>query len=223
MRHVLTPKLRLSEKMKQEVNPQDTSRGEAFNMWMSSPQPMVTFVKTFDVSRLLKISQKTGIKFNMLLCWCIGKAANQIEEFFLLPQDGKLFRYDKLALNVIVQNKAGGLSTCDIPFSDNIRQFNSFYLELTDNAVQNCENTSLDDCMIIGTSAMPHTELDCIINQYSGRYNNPFLAWGRYHKNWLKTMLPISFQFHHAQMDGAQAGKFLANIQEEINRNLYES
>jgi chloramphenicol O-acetyltransferase type A len=77
--------------------------------------------------------------------------------------------------------------------------------------------------MIIGTSAMPHTELDCIINQYSGQYNNPFLAWGRYHKNWLKTKLPISFQFHHAQMDGAQAGKFLANIQEEINRNLYES
>ena len=207
--------------MKQEVNPQKTSRGEAFNMWMSSPQPMVTFVKTFNVSRLLKMSHKTGIKFNVLLCWCIGKAANRIEEFYMLPQNGKLFRYDKLALNVIIQNKNGGLSSCDIPFSDDIRQFNSSYLELTDKASRTCENTSLDDYMIIGTSAMLHTELDCIINQYSGRYNNPFLAWGRFHKGWLKTTLPISFQFHHTQMDGAHAGKFLANLQEEINRLKY--
>jgi chloramphenicol O-acetyltransferase type A len=72
--------------------------------------------------------------------------------------------------------------------------------------------------MIIGTSAIPHTELDCIINQYSGRYNNPFLAWGRYHKGWMKTTLPISFQFHHTQMDGAHAGKFFASLQEEINK-----
>lgn len=207
--------------MKQEVNHQETSRGEAFNMWMLSPQPMVTFVKTFNVSRLLKVSQKTGIKFNALLCWCIGKAANRIEEFYMLPQDGKLFRYDKLALNVIIQNKNGGLSMCDIPFSDDIRQFNSSYLELTDKASRTCENTSLDNYMIIGTSAMLHTELDCIINQYSGRYNNPFLAWGRFHKGWLKTTLPISFQFHHTQMDGSHAGKFLANLQEEINRLKY--
>ncbi|MCR5712327.1 MAG: chloramphenicol acetyltransferase [Prevotella sp.] len=200
-----------------EVNPKETSRAQAFELWMSSPQPMVTFVKTFNVSRLLKMSQRTGIRFNVLLCWCIGKAANQIEEFYLLPQDGKLFRYDKLALNVIIQNKNGGLSTCDIPFSDDIRQFNSSYLELTDHAAQTCENTSLDDYMIIGTSAMPHTELDSIINQYSGQYNNPFLAWGRYHKGWLKTTLPISFQFHHTQMDGAHAGKFFASLQEEIN------
>ena len=201
-----------------EVNPKETSRAQAFESWMSSPQPMVTFVKTFNVSRLLKMSQRTGLKFNVLLCWCIGKAASRIEEFYLLPLDGKLFRYDKLALNVIIQNKNGGLSTCDIPFSDDIRQFNSSYLELTGHAAQTCENTSLDDCMIIGTSAIPHTELDCIINQYSGRYNNPFLAWGRYHKGWMKTTLPISFQFHHTQMDGAHAGKFFTNLQEEINK-----
>ena len=30
--------------------------------------------------------------------------------------------------------------------------------------------------------------------------------------------LTLSFQFHHTQMDGAHAGKFLANLQNEINR-----
>lgn len=61
--------------MKREINPQESSRAEAFTMWMSSPIPMVTLVKTFDVSRIVKISKRTGMKFTMLLCWCIGKAS----------------------------------------------------------------------------------------------------------------------------------------------------
>ena len=63
--------------MKTEINPIDTERAEAFEMWMTSPMPMVTLTKTFDVSKLLKASRKTGVKFNALLCWCIGKAAAQ--------------------------------------------------------------------------------------------------------------------------------------------------
>ena len=42
--------------MKQEINSQKSNRAEAFRMWMSSPMPMVTLVKTLDVSRLVKVS-----------------------------------------------------------------------------------------------------------------------------------------------------------------------
>lgn len=203
--------------MKQEVNPQETSRAEAFGLWMSSPMPMVTLMKTFDVSRIVKVSKRTGMKFTMLMCWCIGKAASQVDEFFLLPENGKLFRYDRLAINIVVQNTKGGISLCDVPFSDSVELFNASYLELTAQAAKTCENTALEDHMIVGTSALPQTELDCIVNQYSGRYNNPFLAWGKYRKGWFKTTLPVSFQFHHAQMDGAHAVCFLNALQKAID------
>ena len=54
---------------------------------------------------------------NMLLCWCIGKAASQIKEFYTLPEGDKLFRYDDLAINVIVNNDKGEsvLAMCLIP------------------------------------------------------------------------------------------------------------
>ena len=61
-----------------EVNPAETSRAYAFEMWMKAPMPMVTLFKALNVSRLVKISRKTGLKFNMLMCYCIGKAASQI-------------------------------------------------------------------------------------------------------------------------------------------------
>ena len=204
--------------MRIEVNPQDTSRAEAFELWMTSPVPMVTLVKSINVSRLRKLSRKTGFKFTVLLCWCIGRAASRVEEFFLLPMQGKLYKYDQLAVNVIVTNVKGGITLVDVPFSNELSRFNADYIRLTQQAETSCVSTSIDDCMIIGTSALPHTELDCIVNQYSGRYNNPFLAWGRYRRGLFKTTLPISFQFHHSQMDGMQACRFLNYLQEEINQ-----
>ena len=35
-------------------------------------------------------------------------------------------------------------------------------------------------------------------------------------KRLFKYYLTISFQYHHTQIDGAHAGKFLANLQKEI-------
>lgn len=202
--------------MKQEINSKDTGRAQTFELWMKSPMPMVTLVKTFDVTHLYRISKRRGLKFNMLLCWCIGKAASQIDEFYLLPEQGKLYRYDCLAINVIVNNKKGSISTCDIPFNDDLEQFCRDYNALTHQAAETCRDITNEEAMIVGTSAVVETELDCIVNQYSGIFNNPFLAWGRYKHGWLKTTLPISFQFHHAQMDGGHAARFLEELQKRI-------
>jgi len=204
--------------MKVEVNPQETSRAEAFELWMSSPMPMVTLTKTFDVSNVVKASRKLGIKFNALLCWCIGQAANQIENFYFLPEQGKFFKYNHIAINVIVNNIKGGLNSCDIPYSSDIKKFANDYLRLTTNASTNCTSSFLEDYMIVGTSAVIQTELDCIVNQYTDKFSNPMVMWGKYRKRWLKTTLPISFQFHHVQMDGAHAAKFLNLLQSKINR-----
>lgn len=67
------------------IDPKMTTRAEAFDLWMSAPNPMVTFFKTLDVTRLVKISKRHHLRFNMLLCWCIGKAACEVKEFYILP------------------------------------------------------------------------------------------------------------------------------------------
>jgi chloramphenicol O-acetyltransferase type A len=203
--------------MKQEVNPKDTSRAQAFEQWMKSPMPMVTLTKTFDVTHLYKICKRRNLKFNLLLCWCMGRAASRMEVFYLLPINGKLYKFDRLAVNVIVNNKDGGICSCDIPYNDDFEQFKADYQSLTQTAIDTCENSFDEEAMILGTSAITGTELDCIVNQYNGIFNNPFLAWGRYRKGWFKTTLPISFQFHHAQMDGGHAASFLEELQKTIN------
>lgn len=204
--------------MMHEVNPADTTRAYAFDMWMKAPMPMVTLIKTLDVSRLRRISRRQGLKFNMLMCWCIGKTASQIKEFYMLPVGGKLIMYDSLAVNAIVANSEGEVSSCDIPFSENLSKFNADYLRLTRQVAETCKNHDISESMVIGTSALAQYDIDGAVGMYSGIFNNPFMIWGSYRKSFFKTRLTVSFQFHHTQMDGAHAARFLSLLQAEIDR-----
>lgn len=206
-----------AKKMMKEVNPQDTTRAMAFELWMKAPMPMVTFFKTLNVSRLLNVSRKRKMKFNMLMCWCIGRAASQVKEFFLLPVGDGLVQYDSIAVNTIVANKEGEVSSCDVPFDDDLNRFNEDYLRLTRQVAETCENHDIADSMVVGTSALAQYEIDGAVGMYSGIFNNPFMIWGRYRKHLFKTTLTVSFQFHHTQMDGAHAARFLGLLQKEID------
>ena len=200
-----------------EVNPKETSRASAYELWLWAPNPMVTFFKTMDVTELIRTSRKRNLKFNMLMDYCIGKAAAPVKEFYLLPVGDKLMQYDSLAVNTIVKNRFGEVSSCDVLFSDDLETFNHEYLEYTSQTAESGQDRDLSaDCMVIGTSAIVETELDGAIGMNSGIYNNPFLIWGRTRKKLFRYVLPISFQFHHTQMDGAHAGRFLENLQREI-------
>ena len=205
--------------MAREVNPKDTSRASAYELWMGAPNPMVTFFKTLDVTNLIKKSKKKHLKFNMLLDFCIGKAAVSVKEFYILPVGEKLIKYDCIAVNTIVKNKTGEVSSCDISYTDNLEKFNQDYLKYTIQVTEACQDRDLsNDSMVIGTSAIIDTEIDGAVGMNSGIFNNPFIIWGRYRRKLFRYYLPISFQFHHTQMDGAHAGQFLRNLQSEINR-----
>lgn len=203
-----------------EINPALTTRAYAYEMWMQAPMPMVTFFKTLDVTNLVRISKKKGLKLNMLICWCIGEAASDIKEFYMLPVGDKLIQYDTIAVNTIVANRLGEVSSCDIPFSEDLNQFNSDYIRLTGQVAETCQNHDLTESMVIGTSALVNYEIDGAVGMYSGIFNNPFLIWGRIKNRFFRKYLTVSFQFHHTQMDGAHAARFLEELQHVFDFQL---
>ena len=204
--------------MTREIDPKATTRAYAYELWVKAPNPMVTFFKTLDVTNLIRISRKKKLKFNMLLDYCVGKAAADVKEFYVLPVGDKLMQYDRIAVNTIVKNRDEEVSSCDILFTDDLETFNRDYLKYTAEAAQSCEDRDLsENCMVIGTSAIVDTEIDGAVGMNSGIFNNPFMIWGRYRKKWFRYQLPVSFQFHHTQMDGAHAGRFLKNLQKNIS------
>lgn len=199
-----------------EINPEETTRAEAFRLWMDAPMPMVTLIKTVDVTRLVRFSRRKGLKLNMLMCWCVGRAASGIKEFYMLPVGRKLMQYDSIAVNTIVADSRGEVSSCDIPWSEDMAAFNRDYLRLTAEVAEGCRNHDITDSMVIGTSALARYDIDGAVGMYSGIFNNPFLIWGRYRRHFFRKTLTVSFQFHHTQMDGAHAAMFLDRLQKAV-------
>ena len=198
-----------------EINPEETTRAEAFRLWMDAPMPMVTLIKTVDVTRLVRFSRRKGLKLNMLMC-CVGRAASGIKEFYMLPVGRKLMQYDSIAVNTIVADSRGEVSSCDIPWSEDLAAFNRDYLRLTAEVAEKCRNHDITDSMVIGTSALARYDIDGAVGMYSGIFNNPFLIWGRYRRHFFRKTLTVSFQFHHTQMDGAHAAMFLDRLQKTV-------
>ena len=189
---------------------------------MKATMPMVTMTKTYDITHLLRISKRKGVKLNMLMCYAVVKAASSFKEFYMLPVKDKLMAFDNIAINTIVMTKDGGINTCDIPFSEDVRQFEADYLRITQLAQTSAEDITLgDDYMVIGSSALTKCELDSVVNVYAGFWNNPFVVWSKYRKGLFKTTLSLSFQFHHTQMDGPISTGFLNRLQEVMNSIKY--
>lgn len=204
--------------MVKEINPKETSRAGAFDLFMNFAYPMLTGIKTFDITNLMKVAQKTGTSKDLLLNYCIGKAAEPIQEFYLLPVEKKLMQYDSLAVRAVVTNKDNGKNNCDIETGKDLETFREQYTKITEESAQNCTDRELlNERMVIFTQAYEHIEMDGVIPAFSGKYNNPLLLWLKYKKKGFRYYLTVTFRYHHAQMDGEQAGRFFNNIQKEID------
>jgi len=198
-----------------EVDPRETPRAASWALYHNAPMPMVTLFKTLDITPLLRLKGR-GYRLNMLLCWCVAQAAEATPAFRLLPVGEKLVQYDGIGVSVIVANDQGGLNSCDLPYLAELEAFSRAYDELTGRVRRDCVDHELPDRMMVGTSSLVRYELDGAVNMYSGIFNNPFLIWGRYRREGERVMLPLSFQFHHIQMDGVEACEFLERFQRTI-------
>ena len=73
--------------MAQEISPKETTRAAAYELWMNAPNPMVTFFKTIDVTKIVRVSKKKNLKFNMLLDYgeckyeCLGMTNDEMKAY----------------------------------------------------------------------------------------------------------------------------------------------
>ncbi len=201
-----------------EIDPKETKRASAYAAWMNAPMPMSTIFKTLDVSGIYKASRGPVYDFDILLSYCIGKAASQVTEFYMLPTETSMAAYEQVAIRTAVLNREGFVSSCDIPFSWELRQFIQDYMALSKLVFETAGPRYLtDESMVIGTVALPDVEIDGSVNGYDGRTFNPILTWGKPRKRRFskKALLSITLQFHQAQMDGVHAAAFLQALGRE--------
>jgi len=204
--------------MIKEITAAEAGRQAAYDMWTQSMLPMVSVTVTFDITHLLQVSKDRGFRVNALLCYCIGRAANQIKEFHTLVLDKKFYWSDRIAVRPVLKDKNGALRTCDLEIEDSLEEFIKKYDVLTKEVWEKCESYSVDEAISIGTSCLSTSlVIDSMTNQYCEKMPNVYLGWGAYREEAQhKKTLSVSMHFHHVQMDGDVACAFMELVQEEM-------
>lgn len=205
--------------MRRKVTPQEAGRQFAYDCWIDNTMPMVTVVSTLDVTRVIRYSKKHKKKLNMLMCYCIVKAASKIKEMYTFLDGKQLFTSERMTIQTIIAREDGELRFCDLPYCDTLEEFNQYYENNTRRVKETGEHIIDGEGAPIYTSCVTNMYLDVAVNQFNDKFTQPFLAWGKYRKVFLwRYKLPISMQFHHVQMDGRAAGEFYNNLQSEFDK-----
>lgn len=180
---------------------------------------MVHITVTLDISHLVLLCKKNKhIPLNAALCYCIGKAANQVKECHLLLKGEEIIWSDIVNVQTIVKDKEGQLRFCDLPANDNLEEYVSQYYRLVKEVKEKCDNHFEEDRIFVGTSCVStRMPIDCCVNQWNDSFQNLFLMWGAYKKCFFrKYKLTMTMQFHHVQINGGEVCKYFEILQKEI-------
>ncbi len=206
--------------MKKIVTPAEAGRELEYNCWMKSKMPMVHITVTLDITRLLRFCKKhKGIPVNAAMCYCIGRAANQVKECHLLIKDEQIIWSDIVNVQTIVKDKEGNLRFCDLPTLDNLEDYAEQYYRLVREVYENCDNHFEDDRIFVGTSCVStRVPVDCCVNQWNDSFQNLFLMWGAFKRTFFgRRKLTMTMQFHHVQINGGEVCQYFEILQKEIN------
>ena len=207
--------------MKKVITPAEAGRELEYGYWINNRMPMVHITVTFDVTRLVRRHRRDKrMKMNILMCYCIVKAAQQVKEMHTQVSGKEMIWSDKINVQTILKDKNGQLRFADLPCTDTLEVFADNYYRISKEVWDTCEHHLDPEGHFVGTSCASTTlPLDSIQNQCNEDFMIPFLMWGAYRKcfPW-RYKLPISLQFHHVQMNGSEAVRFMELIQEEMNK-----
>lgn len=202
--------------IKSKVNLQKYKNKDMYERFIKEPFPSVCVTGSFDISNVWK-QKKKGHSLNALLCYCMLKAAQNIEEFHYSIKEDGLYYYNNVKTNAVVNGKDGLLYYADYKYFDNFLDFENEYKRVNEYCYENCTNFQEDTGALIATSAIPEFPFISISLGVSITFWDNFLLWGKYETKGLKKKLNISLRFHHATIDGQTAAKYFNELQKQFD------
>lgn len=210
--------------MKQEINIENWNRKEHFQFFDSFDDPYFGITTNLDCTNLYKEAKKKNIPFNSLLLHTIMETVNKTEEFKIRIEDDKLFIYNKINISSTIMRDDNMFC---FSYFDHDKNFEQFQLNLEKETTERkkTKGLPLDDnngrIDVIHYSAVPwfsFTEMHHPLS-LKGNRGIPKISVGKYFTENEILKIPISISVHHGIMDGYHVGKFLEELQKEMNKN----
>ena len=188
---------------------------EMFERFINEATPAMCVTGGFDVTNIYK--RKDKHRFNAMMCYCVAKAAQNMDEFhYSIGSDKKLYYYKNVKTNFASMGKDGVPYWGDVLYNDSFAEFEKEYEKVREYCHTNCKYYQIEGALI-STSAVTNYPFTSFSIDNSDIFWDFFLLWGQYVKEGAKVKLNITLRFHHAIMDMQTAGDFFNELQKQFN------
>lgn len=192
-------------------------RKEHFAYFNSLAYPYVGVTANVDITKLLREIKTKEWPFFLTLCYCAGKAANQIPEFRQRIIDGKIAEFDRCATSHTVALEDGTYCYCTLEHNLPFSAYLPYAIKKQEEAKQAAtiaeEQEEVYDKFFI--SSLPWISFAGLIQPVPvPADSNPRITWGKYFSQDDRTWLPVSVLCHHALVDGHHIADFYRLLEE---------
>ena len=189
---------------------------DMFERFIKEKNPAMCVSGCFDVTSIFKLKDKH--RFNVMMCYCVAKAAQNIEEFhYSIGADKKLYFYSNVKINFGVKAKDGIPYWGDVVYNDSFTDFAKEYERVRKYCYQNCKYYQVDNGALLSTSAVTNYPFTSFSIANSDVFWDSFLLWGQYYEDKKRIKLNMTLRFHHAILDVEHVGNFFNELQKQFD------
>jgi len=196
------------------------SRREAFELFRSFDFPYLSLTAEVDVTRLRCAEGSRRRSFTIELVHAIARAANAVAPFRQRIRGDGVVEHDVVHPSITVLAEDDRFRFCTLPFFDDADAFATSSAARIEEARRTGSiflEPDRDDFLFM--TAIPWVSFTGFVHPVplDPPDSVPRFAWGRFHEQDGRIVLPLNVQAHHALVDGIHVGRFYECVQEFLD------
>ena len=203
---------------------QNWSRGGVFYYFSEMAPTGYSVTVKMDITRMKACLKERGYKFFPAYLWLVTKTLSKQKEFMIAEVEGKLGYYNILTpLYAAFHEDDKTFSLMWTQYDDDFKEFHRAYLE--DQKQYGGQHGILSKGELLPppnaytVSCLPWVSFEHFAtHSYENKaYYFPSIEAGKFYEEVERIWLPLSLTCHHAATDGYHVGRFLDELQKEMN------
>lgn len=191
-------------------------RAELFNHYNKCDNPFVFLTTKIDVTNVVNYCKKHK-NFYPTLGYLITKTVNSIDAFKYRYRDGKFYYCDEVKSNYTQMFDNNNIGYFNVSFSNDYSTYIQNFLNTQKKFLEDNNYSDDNDLDEIWLSCAPWFSFTGLITPYNKDVLIPQFVWDKYECINDKYYVNLMIMVHHGFADGFHIGKFINELQKNIN------
>jgi chloramphenicol O-acetyltransferase type A len=173
-----------------------------------------------DLTAFLPVIKAQKVSFTAAIMYLIAWCANDIPEFKHRVRDDDPIEHDVVHPSTTILTKDELFTFCTLEYKPNFWDFiRSAEEEIATVKAQHVLEEKFSDDRMLFMTSIPWVSFTSFMHpiRLNPADSVPRFAWGKFHGDSKKIIMPLSVQGHHAVMDGLHAGRFFETFQSRLS------